>query len=276
VNTSLTSPLHTDRFEAPVQSERLLAAGERERFRLLIGRWIKKNYCYNSIFKGKVKPVRLKWVLTIIAFGISTCVISPVNAATSQNLEKNWLAKIIKNSDKNLINDLVPKNTAEKLINSNLNRRLISLELIILNSKKQKIIIRQLIISSKKVEFPFKIPPEIVESLRGEVSGISRKFSKLYLFGDLAIIPGNQVVIGTYYDIVYSDAVIKFWDYKTGREIRTQYIAFDPNGELIGKMRISSDASTIIWSGTDKGGNIVKVDRYQLKGEQYVQCLVGC
>jgi hypothetical protein len=126
-------------------------------------------------------------------------------------------------------------------------------------------------LANKNIALPFKIPQEIVESPSGELSNVPRRFTKFYFFQEFVLTPDGTTLIVAYYDIVYSDAVIKFWKAKTGQEIHTQYIDFDPTDKLTGEIKLSPDANSLTWFSRDEVGNIGNITKLQLKAGEFVR-----
>jgi WD40 repeat protein len=210
--------------------------------------------------------MRLKWIFVFIVSGLFTYTINGVNAATIKKWEQLSSTRVLNQLSQLSTDILISKNAPECLLNTELSFRAIALSS---NGKSliavgwigtdKKFIKQWDLATGREVFLPFKIPLEISESSRGEISKIPRKYSKFYFLDEFDFTPDGKTTIGIYYDIVYSDAVVKYWESTTGQEIRKQYIEFDPNSKLIGSIRINQDASTLTWLGRDETGNIVKV-----------------
>lgn len=102
------------------------------------------------------------------------------------------------------------------------------------------------LMTGEEVPLSFAIPPSLSDSSQG--------FTRYYFLSGVAFSPDGRTLVGAYYDIVYSNAIVKSWQLETGRETRTLQIHFDSSDTQIGNVQLSSDGNTFIRYGYDSSG----------------------
>ncbi|BAU42523.1 WD domain, G-beta repeat [Leptolyngbya sp. O-77] len=100
-----------------------------------------------------------------------------------------------------------------------------------------------------------------------EISESPNSFPQYFFLEKTTFTSDSSTLIGVYYDIVYSEAVVKLWDSTTGEEIQKSYVDFDPNDEAIGTVEISinPDSSILTWIGRNTDTDIVSITLWDIQ-----------
>lgn len=92
--------------------------------------------------------------------------------------------------------------------------------------------------TEEEVPLSFEISTSLSDSSQG--------FTAYYFLDSVAFASDGRNLVGAYYDNVYKNVIVKFWQLETGAETRTLQIHFDSNITQTGDVQLSSDGNTLI------------------------------